>query len=635
MDKINKITLGRMQAESLHREFKLDQRSINEEERTVEIAFSSEAEVERWFGIEILDHGKGSVRMGRMTNSAALLMDHNSRDQIGVVMSASIDSDKVGRAVVRFSKSVRGQEIFQDVIDLIRTKISVGYRIHEAQLEKTGDDGDSYRITDWEPYEVSFVSIEADTTVGVGRSDESAQTESAAAVIKAGAMPELKREKEVVVENDNNNAAPDLDAVRTQSGANAVKLERERTKEIGVIADRAAKQLPEVVALARAAIESDQSVDAFREVLLNKLNEKAALQRSPLGLTDQESESFRFSRLLHAAATNDWAGAGFEREVCTAMAKRMGGKHKGLMIPTDVLSRAVTTTVAASTIQTDVLATSFIDLLRSKMKVRALGATVLGGLEGNISIPRQTGGGAAYWVAEGGQPTNGDQAFDNVALSPKGVAATTQTTLQNLTQSSLDMEAFIRRDIAMVLALGIDLASLFGTGANNQPTGIVNTAGIGSVAMGANGAALTNLDPFIDLETLVADSNADGDSMAYLTNARVVGALKKLKTTTGEHLFKGTVGYTPAAIGSMNGYDVARSNQISKTLVKGTSGAACSAAIFGNWSDLLIGEWGALNLQVDPYSAGIGNIKISALQFVDCGVRHPESFAAITDILAG
>jgi len=633
MSKIKKDIQQRMQSETLQREFSLDTRAIDEEARTVELAFSSELEYERWFGIEILDHKSESVDMSRMVDGAALLMDHSHRDQVGVVVSARIDSDKVGRAVVKFSRSQRGQEVFQDVLDGIRTKVSVGYKIHEAQLEKTGDEGDTYRITRWEPFEVSLVSVPADPSVGVGRS-VSEHSES-----KAGAMPEITQRKEVdmkVKVNDKEKGAPaiDLDAVRSEERADAIQTERTRTQEIEAVAQRAAGSLNGAeINLAREAIAAGKSVDAFRESILEKMNERAADQSSPLGLTAAEAGSFSFQRLLLAAATNDYSQAGFERDVCAATAQRMGGKHKGIMVPTDVLSRAVTTTVSAPTIQTDVLGSSFIDLLRAKMKVRDMGATVLGGLDGNISIPRQSAGANAFWVAEGAQPTPDDQAFDSVNLSPKGVAALTQTTMQNLIQSSLDMEAFIRRDLATALALAIDLAAISGTGAGNQPTGILNTAGIGSVALGANGAALIDVDAFVDLETLVADSDVDGDSMAYLTNARVVGALKKLKTSTGEYLFSSRDRDLPTSVGGLNGYDVIRSNQVTKAGTKGT-GTGLSTALFGNWSDLFIGEWGALNLQVDPFSAGVGNIKISALQFVDCGVRHPESFAAITDIIA-
>ena len=538
----------------------------------------------------------------------------------------------MARATVKFSQSERAQEILQDIADGIRRHVSVGYRIHDAVLERQADGGDEYRITDWEPFEISIVAVPADVSVGVGRS---AHTDSAAAGKQEGAAhPEQHREnKEVVMKPEDNNAAPaspvDEDAVRKST----LEAERERVREIEASAERAERTLgKDAVALAREAISDGKSVDEFRAALLEKMNARAAEQRSPIGLTDKEAGSFSFLRLMAHLANPADAGlreaAAFELEVCRATAQRLGRKAKGALVPTDVLSRALTTTGAASTIQTDVLAQSFIDLLRNRMVVRQLGATVLGGLQGNISVPRQSGGATAQWVAEGVAPTQSTQTFDSVTLSPKGVAAETQVTTQTLIQSSIDMEAMIRTDLATVMALAIDLGCINGSGAAGEPLGILNTPGIGSVTVG--GAALSNADPLIDLEAAVANANADVGSLSYLTNSHVVAQLKKLKTTTGEYIFNNGSDEGPNFVGDVNGYGVARSNQVPNNLGAGTNQ---SALLFGNWSDLMIGEWGALDLQVDPYTGGVGNVKIKALQFVDCAVRHPESFAAITDIV--
>ena len=156
--------------ESLERTFSL--REANEADRTAEIAFSSEEPYERWFGVEILDHSSKSVDMDRITNAAPLLLDHDRQDQIGVVTSARIDDDKVGRAVVKFSRSAKGEEIFRDVLDGIRTKVSVGYQVKDMKLVSETEGVDTYRVTDWMPFEVSLVSIPADDSVGVGRNDE-------------------------------------------------------------------------------------------------------------------------------------------------------------------------------------------------------------------------------------------------------------------------------------------------------------------------------------------------------------------------------------------------------------------------------------------------------------------------------
>jgi len=166
----------RERGEPLRRECVLTSgnRSIDIEARTVELSVSSEVEVERWFGSEILDHSAKAVRLERFRNDAALLLNHDHCDQVGKIDRAELAGDKL-RATVRFSRSARGEEIFQDVQDGIRTLVSIGYRIHGVESTKQQGGLESVRVVDWEPYEVSFVSIPADTSVGVGRSQTETQ----------------------------------------------------------------------------------------------------------------------------------------------------------------------------------------------------------------------------------------------------------------------------------------------------------------------------------------------------------------------------------------------------------------------------------------------------------------------------
>ena len=163
--------MGDLQLPPQYRDVQI--RGIHADKRTLDLSFSSEEPIERWFGLEILDHDPSSVRMERLQNSAPLLADHNPADVIGVIESASIQNGK-GRAVVRFSKSTRASEIFQDVQDGIRKSVSVGYRVLKAVMQESDSEGlDTFRVTDWLPLEISIVGIPADDTVGVGRSDQS------------------------------------------------------------------------------------------------------------------------------------------------------------------------------------------------------------------------------------------------------------------------------------------------------------------------------------------------------------------------------------------------------------------------------------------------------------------------------
>lgn len=144
--------------------------AVDADARTVELAFSSETDsVERWSGIEILGHGLGEVNLSRLNSGAPVLWNHDKSDQRGAVVRAWIGADRVGRALVRFSRSAAGDQLFQDVADGIVTKVSVGYSIEGLEDAGQREGVDVYRVTNWTPYEISMVSIPADDTVGVGR----------------------------------------------------------------------------------------------------------------------------------------------------------------------------------------------------------------------------------------------------------------------------------------------------------------------------------------------------------------------------------------------------------------------------------------------------------------------------------
>ena len=174
-----------------------------------------------------------------------------------------------------------------------------------------------------------------------------------------------------------------------------------------------------------------------------------------------------------------------------------------------------------------------------------------------------------------------------MTLTPRTVGAFTDLSRKLILQSSIDIEGFVRRDLATVLAIAIDLAALHGTGASNQPTGIAATAGIGSVAGGTNGLTPT-FAHIISLETEVATpNNADIGTLAYVTNAKVRGKLKGTEkaSTTGMYVWQ--EGATP-----LNGYNALVSNQVSSALTKGSSSGLFRRSSSGNWADLLIGMWG-------------------------------------------
>ncbi|MCL4799018.1 MAG: phage major capsid protein [Burkholderiales bacterium] len=148
---------------------RLDRGAIDEEARTVTLSISSEASYERWWGFEILDHGRGSIRDMRLEAGFPLLVGHDARDHVGVGERWEVTSDRKLQVTARFGRSARAEEIWRDVLDGIRTNASVGYLIHDLVLERQEEGVSTYRVIDWEPLEGSLVSVPADPSVGVGR----------------------------------------------------------------------------------------------------------------------------------------------------------------------------------------------------------------------------------------------------------------------------------------------------------------------------------------------------------------------------------------------------------------------------------------------------------------------------------
>lgn len=587
-----------------------DRAAINEESRTVELAFASETPYERWWGIEILDLSAPSVRLGRLTAGGPLLMDHDSRDHVGVIESVQIGADRVGRAVVRFGKSARAEEVFQDVKDGIRQNVSVGYMIHKAVLVEQNDEKDTYRVTDWEPFEVSLVSVPADASVGIGRA---ADAESPIEI-----LPIIQEQRIMDI---------NVEEVR----AEAVKSEQKRAQEIIAMGEQFKSYGADNIAA--ECLRSGKTIEETRAAIMAKIG-SAPLPSAHIGLTDKEARSFSFLRAINALSNptdrKAQEAAKFERECSDAVSGKMGRAAQGFYVPIEVQQRDLvvgTATAGGHTVATNLLAQNFIELLRNKMALTNLGAQFLAGLVGSIAIPRATSGATAYWVAENGAPTESQQAFDQVAMAPKTVGAYTDISRKLLLQSSIDVEGFVRNDLATVVALAIDLAAINGSGASNQPTGILNTAGIGSVAGGTNGLAPTWAH-IVDLETQVAVGNADIGTLGYLTNAKARGKLKGTSKVSGQN------GFVWGDDGMVNGYRTGVSNQVPSNLTKGTSSGVCSAIVFGNFADLIVGQWGSLDLMVDPYTGSTaGTVRVVALQDVDIAVRNAVSFAAMKDAL--
>jgi len=265
-----------------------------------------------------------------------------------------------------------------------------------------------------------------------------------------------------------------------------------------------------------------------------------------------------------------------------------------------------------------------IDFLRPKPVLESMGATYLTGLQGNLRFPVNNGGITAYWEDEVAETPTSKNAYASKVMSPKRLGAAVPISLQNIMQASIDLERYTISQINQVLANALDLAGLNGSGSGFVPLGILNTPGVNVIANGANGGVPTWAN-VVDMETQVYIENANAARMGYVINPATKGRLKKAKHEAGD------LGYLMDTANTINGYNVGVSNLVPGNLSKGT-GSNLSAAIFGDFSQLIIGQWGWLDLTVDNISKKKeGNIEIVTNMFADVLVKQAKAFSIIKD----
>jgi len=579
------------------------------DERSMEFPFSSEYPVARYFGNEILSHGMESANLSRLNDGAPLLYNHDPDRMIGVVERAWVDGEKKrGYAKVRFSRNKFAQEVLQDVRDGILRGVSFGYSIDKMEEREDG-----LVATNWSPYEVSLAVIPADPTVGVGRSLEIDNSDANIGVDRsledvdsdidtaASTASPVNTVTEVM-----ESTTTDVEVIRSE----AVEAERTRIASINKLGER-----HNLSDLARELISGGQSVDEARAAVLEKIGNQPvehSITANDIGLSDKETRRFSFVKALNYLSNQGDAqarrDAAFEIEVGETAAKQYERSSNGIVIPNEVLRRdlVVGTPTAGGDLVDDVLlAGSFIDLLRNRLAIAQAGATMLTGLQGNISIPRLTSSATAYWIGENTAPAESQQSIDQINMTPKTVGAFVDYSRRLLLQSSIDVEGMVRNDLARVIALEVDRAAIYGTGSSNQPQGLTNVSGIGSETLTGTGTFLE----YIAMETDVATANADAGALRYIVNAATRGGLKGTKKDagSGEFVF---------ADNEINGYPVIVSNQL-----------ANNDALFGDFSMFVMGMWSGLDLTVDPYAgATAGTVRVIALQDIDFAVKQPGAF---------
>lgn len=589
--------------------------SYSEDQRTLEVAFSSEQPYPRSFGIEVLSHDPADIDMSWISSGRApLLEEHCTDDQIGVVLSARLDPDKVCRAVVKFSQNDDGVEVLTDVLDGIKQNISVGYVITGRRIEEIN--GQQVVVCSWAPREISIVSIPADMTVGVGRSDEiNKQTTASDVEVQAatsveatdpeGQQKEQGQRAASITNNKNKdnkmeNQNIDLDAVRSET----VATERARIAELSALSTRHGVDATEF-------ITSGKSVDAFRSHVLDTLASKPAVStvasNSNIGLSDKEAKQFSLGRAVEAIVTGDWSEAGFELE-CSRAAAKAAGKYQtkdNIFVPGEYLARAAganAVTAAGQPKLVRVTQRGFMDVLFDKTIAAQLGVTYMTGLEGTLKLPKVTSAATARFVGEGADGTIDNISSGEVVLQPRSLMAFNEIT-RSMLKNNGSIEGFLQAQLQKSIAIALD-EDVFAK--------ILADAGI-------NWGTLTTLDfkALRELVKTVEVQNALSDSSKYAFNP-IIGNV--LSTTEKD---SNTVGmYLRADDGSVAGYGAASSNTVGNNI------------IFGDFSQVAVGNWGTLELDLDKSQKFLsGGLVLRAMVDVDTAVLRPEAFSGYKAVI--
>mgnify|MGYP000476402358 CR=1 FL=1 len=609
--------------------FDLEARAAGDE--GIPVVVSTDSVVEVSDGPEILVHSQEAIDMQRAP--LPIIATHRGGQvNVGIVDELKIVGGKM-RGMAKFGSRQEAVEYKQDVLNRIIRSVSVGYARVKAQFRNDG----VLVTTRWMPTHAALVAEPADVGAGFYRElDKPPAFEIDPVPYGASDAPPVSQPAEITATEGVATMAditPAAGAADTASlpatprqGPSAMDIEKARTRSIENLCK--ANKIDDNIR--DHWIGTGLPVEAITEDLLKIIEERGKRnpqESSRLGLTPKEAQRFSLFRAIQATNEKNWTNAGFELECSREIAKRLGRNNvetNRFFVPMEVQERqmpmpgrrdltAGTTTAGGFLVETK--NQSFIEVLRNRTVSTRMGARVLSGLDGNVTIPRQTGAATAVWMAnEASTLTESQQVFAQLALSPKTVGAYTEVSRQLMLQSSPAAEGIVTADLAAVCAIAYDLAVLSGSGASGQPTGIINTGGIGSVT----GTSLAYAG-ILEFQTDVAGANVMPAAGGYVTTPTVAALLMaRVKfASTASPLWEGNVWD-----GTMSGFPAMTSLQM-----------AAGSMLFGDWSQVLIGEWGTLEIEVNPYAnfqAAITGIR--AIVSMDCGLRYAGAFSLATSI---
>ena len=595
---------------------------IDEETRTVRVGVSSEQPVKRDFGMEVMDHRSDNMNLEFLNSGRApLLLDHDMERQIGVVESVELDEDaRRLRAVVRFGKGAMASEVFTDVVDGIRQNISVGYRI-DSRVEQEDDPEEYYRVSTT-PMEISIVSIPADQSnlVGVGRSNP--ETLSAT----------------VETKGDSDMSDINLDEVRAEAAADAAKTVQRNAKDIMVLARKHNK-----ADLGEEAIGRGVSIDEFRGELLEVIgNEPLETPAHVVDVPVKEQRSYSLGKMIRAQVTGDWRDAGLEREMHDEIAQRTGKQAEGFYVPDFAFRAGAMSTAATGASGSENVTDNFvpeihrgdmfIEALRAKQVMAALGVTYMGGLTNRIKMPKIATGAAAGFVEELGNVADQSPTDAAVTLQPRTLGAYADISRLLMKESVPAIDQVVQDDLLRSVADKIEFYAIQGSGSSGQPTGILNDGNVGNVdiSSGTDIDALTWAD-ITNIVKTVEDANGviNQATLGWLSNPKV----KAKMANTSRVASTDSVMLMNDPWSSIYGYPAEFTSNVPSDLDPGDGGSDASALIFGDFSQLIVGLFGAPSILIDETTGGLaGTVRIIIHQDVDVALRNAVSFAKTDEV---
>ncbi|EMK6462010.1 phage major capsid protein [Escherichia coli] len=599
-----------------------------------EIAFSSEQPYQRQFWDEqnqemvvldeILVHTPEAVDLSRLNNNAPLLFNHNFDNHIGVVCNARIDADNVGRALVKFSKhGTLANDIRNKVIEGTMEKISVGYDIKEYHIDYAKG---QLIVTKWAPYELSFVTVPADDSVGLNRSlntitvnleakrdmtkeqiEQVKDEEKEVAQVEETPVEETQ-ERQVEENEENENLEDGKDAEHPESvdddsstvrETEEIKEEREAApveeEKIEEVAERSEEDELEIREIARelnindeelkrALAIKDMTPEAFRTKALNNITNA---QRNNEQIKDSKMEkTFDLNNVIRSLVDGEALGANeaeFSAMAATATMQRGRAARGGsVFVPAAAMRAAAAgNTKADLTAITDekLMTESYIEMLMPESVLGRLGVTVYSGLNAPTAIPKMTKSSvdAFGFVDENGAAPESKAEFANVKLSPKTFAGGNPISRQSL-KTVPGIATLITDHINKAVRIKLEQLILSDKENARGPAGLVKQLVDGGRV--EKKAAFSYKD-FLKEIAKLTDAGVPAQAIKFAMSGATAA---ELESTLKDN---GVSGYI-IENGKLAGYEVVTSGVIPADHI-----------VLGDFSGITIGEWGGLELDMD------------------------------------